>query len=173
MFALVVTRRMIRWGVLVVGLMLLWAWGPGLWQLGYRYVCGVRPGVTLEGRPIGGLLEHELYREVAMIAEEYVTVPQDAYYDEATGELHGEVVGTWVDVAATVANILAAAPGSGFSWSSWMSSRPSDAACSNLSTAVIPSAPTSAWPSTWTGGKRSCRRCSMCSTNTKWQQPFS
>ena len=68
MFALVVTRRMIRWGVLVVGLMLLWAWGPGLWQLGYRYVCGVRPGVTLEGRPIGGLLEHELYREVAMIA---------------------------------------------------------------------------------------------------------
>ena len=111
MFALVVTRRMIRWGVLVVGLMLLWAWGPGLWQLGYRYVCGVRPGVTLEGRPIGGLLEHELYREVAMIAEEYVTVPQDAYYDEATGELHGEVVGTWVDVAATVANILAAAPG--------------------------------------------------------------
>lgn len=111
MFSLVITRRMIRRGGFIIGLILLWAVGPGLWQLGCRYVCGVRPGVTLEGRPIGGLLEDELYREVAMIAEEYVTLPQDAYYDEHTGELHDEVVGTWVDVGATVAKILSASPG--------------------------------------------------------------
>ncbi|MGI6035929.1 MAG: polysaccharide deacetylase family protein [Limnochordia bacterium] len=111
MFSLVITRRMIRWGVLIIGVVLLWALGPGLWHLGCRYAWGVRPGVTLEGRPIGGLLEDELYREVTLMAQEFLTFPQDAYYDEDTGQVYGEVVGIWVDVAATVAKVFAASPG--------------------------------------------------------------
>ena len=72
---------------------------------------GVPPGVTLEGRPIGGLLEHELRALVERMAGPAEREPVDAAVDPATGQVLPERPGVTVDVDETVWVALHAAPG--------------------------------------------------------------
>ncbi|MCL6613193.1 MAG: polysaccharide deacetylase family protein [Firmicutes bacterium] len=76
-----------------------------------RKLHGVRPGVILEDRPVGGLLHRELVRVVEEMSFLYDRPPQDAMFFEETGEIVPEREGRAVDVAGTVEAVARAAPG--------------------------------------------------------------
>lgn len=76
-----------------------------------RVFYGVRPGVTLEGRQVAGLLSQEVRRIVETVAERERVSPKDAMYFKETGEIIAEEPGTDVDVDLTVARVMRAKPG--------------------------------------------------------------
>ncbi|MGE5586961.1 MAG: polysaccharide deacetylase family protein [Clostridia bacterium] len=76
-----------------------------------RVFYGVRPGVTLEGRQVAGLLSQEVRRIVETMAERERVSPKDAMYFKETGEIIAEEPGTDVDVDLTVARVMRAKPG--------------------------------------------------------------
>lgn len=76
-----------------------------------RRLFGVAPGVTLEGRPVGGLLEHELRRLVERMAAVAEREPVDATVDPRSGQVVPERPGVTVDIDATVRALLQARSG--------------------------------------------------------------
>ncbi|MCR4402164.1 MAG: polysaccharide deacetylase family protein [Firmicutes bacterium] len=76
-----------------------------------RVFYGVRPGVTLGGRRVSGLLAHEVRRIVEAMAERERISPKDAMYFKETGEVIAEEPGTDVDVDLTVTRVMKAKPG--------------------------------------------------------------
>lgn len=76
-----------------------------------RVFYGVRPGVTLEGRQMAGLLSQEVRRLVEAMAEQERVAPKDAMLFKETGEIIAEEPGTDVDVDLTVARVMQAKPG--------------------------------------------------------------
>jgi len=76
-----------------------------------RYFYGVRSGVTLEGIPIGGFLEHELEGLVMALAIEQGRFPQNANIDKATGKPILERYGLMVEVDGTIARVMHARRG--------------------------------------------------------------
>ncbi|MGI6147821.1 MAG: polysaccharide deacetylase family protein [Limnochordia bacterium] len=109
-FSLIITRRTL---VLCTAIVLCGAavlFGPPLLLHMQRVLYGVKPGVTLEGFPVGGLLEHELYDVIASLSENHYIEARNAAWDWKTDAVQPEQVGQVVDVKATVAELLAAAP---------------------------------------------------------------
>lgn len=78
-----------------------------------RVIYGARPGVTLEGRNVSGLLASEVRRAVEAMAERERVAPKDAMYFKETGEIISEQPGVDVDVDLTVARVMRAKPGDG------------------------------------------------------------
>ncbi|MDI7247810.1 MAG: polysaccharide deacetylase family protein [Bacillota bacterium] len=76
-----------------------------------RAFYGVRPGVTIEGREVAGLLAPELRRVVEAMAERERVAPKDAMFFKETGEIIAEEPGTDIDVDRTVAAVMQAKPG--------------------------------------------------------------
>jgi len=92
-------------GLLVVGLVL------GIKDQFVRYVYGVRPGVHICGRDIGGLLEGELLKVLHELKDEVEVSPVNARYDPATGQVISEQPGLFADVPATAKRALQARMG--------------------------------------------------------------
>ncbi|HEX2952741.1 MAG TPA: polysaccharide deacetylase family protein [Bacillota bacterium] len=77
----------------------------------YRSWQGVAKGVTLEGRPVAGLLPNEIKSEIEKIATEVVRPPRNAGYFQETGELVPEMDGIAVDIPGTYRRVLHAHTG--------------------------------------------------------------
>ena len=77
----------------------------------HRRLYGVAPGVTLEGRPMGGLLAEEARRVVERMAAAAEREPVDATLDPVSGQVVPERPGVVVDIDATVDALLRAGPG--------------------------------------------------------------
>ena len=92
---------------IILGAALLFA-APAIYDVALRALYGVKPGVTLEGQLVEGLLEEELYDVVASLAESFYVEASNASWDWQTGEITPEVVGQVVDVQSTVAALLSA-----------------------------------------------------------------
>ncbi len=78
-----------------------------------RVFRGARPGVTLEGRQMSGLLASEVRRIAEAMAEKERVAPKDAMYFKETGEVIDEQPGVEVDVDLTVTRVMQARPGEG------------------------------------------------------------
>lgn len=76
-----------------------------------RELYGVKPGVTLDGDELGGLLREEVRRIVTKKGELYSLEPRDAGFFLETGELISEKAGRGVDIEATIERIFKASPG--------------------------------------------------------------
>lgn len=105
------TRRSLLALLLLAGLV-----GAGLgsragWERWERAQQAVAEGVSLAGRPVGGLLPAELQKTVEELAAAYRQPPRNAYADVATGQLFDGVPGRSLDVEATIERVLAASPG--------------------------------------------------------------
>ncbi len=108
--------RFLRVNLKVLALVLLIVGGPSfaLWLKAEdieRYLHGVRPGVTLEGRDMSGLFPEEVWLAVGEIALRVRVQPVDARLMEDTGEVVPGLNGLGVDVDQTVEAVLKAGPG--------------------------------------------------------------
>ncbi|MGQ9780452.1 MAG: polysaccharide deacetylase family protein, partial [Bacillota bacterium] len=103
--------REIRRGGFLAALALFAFVATAGWRSFERRLYGVKPGVLLEGRPVGGLFREELCRVVEEMSVLYSRPPQDAMVFPETGEIVPEQAGRVVDVAGTVASVVRAAPG--------------------------------------------------------------
>lgn len=111
-FSLVVTRRTLILGSLILLAAAAVVWGPdAVWTV-RRHMYGVKPGVTLDNYPVGGLLEHELYDVIASLSESYYVEARNASWDWQAHTVQAEQVGQVVDVSATVEALLSAPKGS-------------------------------------------------------------
>lgn len=89
---------------------LLWRFGgPGRRLV--RHFYGVRRGVSVAGRQLGGLLPAEARRELAALAPRFFRAPVDARIDRQTGSVVPEEPGHELDVEATYRAVMAAKPG--------------------------------------------------------------
>ena len=75
-----------------------------------RVVHGVRPGVTLDGRPMGLKTEREVQEILRAMAQQGDRGPVDAGLDHATGAVTSEHAGIRLDRAATEKALFAARP---------------------------------------------------------------
>ncbi|MCL6451044.1 MAG: VanW family protein [Acetobacteraceae bacterium] len=75
-----------------------------------RLLCGVKPGVRLDGRPIGGLLRAELEAAVREMAAPWRVEPRNATLNRDTGQVVPEQRGAEVDVVRTVDRACLARP---------------------------------------------------------------
>ncbi|MBT9259524.1 MAG: polysaccharide deacetylase family protein [Clostridiales bacterium] len=71
----------------------------------------VAPGVTLEGRPIGGMTEDELRLELQVMAPRLAMPPKEPYVDPETGGLIPGLDGWRLDVEMTLKDALSAPQG--------------------------------------------------------------
>jgi vancomycin resistance protein YoaR len=76
-----------------------------------RYLYGVKPGVTVNGEEVGGLLLEEVIRLVEHLAIRHQKVPSEPALDRNSGEIIPEVEGYIIDVEYNVQQILAAEAG--------------------------------------------------------------
>ena len=76
----------------------------------YRYFYGVKAGVTLAEIPMERLLEEEVREKVEKMAAAIDQAPHNARFEQNTQEIIPEVIGLKVDVEATVATVMQAAP---------------------------------------------------------------
>ncbi|MDI3280795.1 MAG: polysaccharide deacetylase family protein [Bacillota bacterium] len=110
-YTVVWTRRaLVRFLSLGTAALLL-GLSPYLYGLGLRYCRGVKPGVTLAGRPVGLLLAHELRKAVQELAGTYYRPARSAYFDPASQRVIPEEPGQELAVEETVQRVLAARPG--------------------------------------------------------------
>ncbi|MGI5853564.1 MAG: polysaccharide deacetylase family protein [Bacillota bacterium] len=73
-----------------------------------RRVIGVKPGVVVEGVPVGGLLRSELMPILRELAEKTNRPPQNAMYYVESGEVIAEKPGVMVDLDETADQVLKA-----------------------------------------------------------------
>lgn len=109
-FSLIITRRALVLFSLVLLAGAAAVFGPDIVIQVQRHLYGVKPGVTLEDFPVGGLLEHELYDVIASLSENLYIEARNASWDWQANEVQAEQVGQVVDVKATVEELLAAPP---------------------------------------------------------------
>jgi probable sporulation protein (polysaccharide deacetylase family) len=98
---LVITNRQIKLVMISFALLLALAIVIPHIPYWYRACYGVPAGVTLEGRPVAGLLPGELRGVIEKIAAEVVRPPRNAGYFQETGELVPEMDGIAVDIQGT------------------------------------------------------------------------
>ncbi|MGE5552760.1 MAG: polysaccharide deacetylase family protein [Betaproteobacteria bacterium] len=84
---------------------------PVLQDFWERWRRGVKKGVTLAGRPVGGALPQEARQVVEELARQLDRPAREATWDGARGAVRPEAPGRRVDVDATLRAILAAPPG--------------------------------------------------------------
>lgn len=105
---MIITKRGLLIGALIVLCIILAFFGPALVMRCQRQLRGVKGGVTLEGYPVGGLVEQELYDVVAGLAETFHVEASNATWNWQSGMVQAEVVGQVVDVQSTVEALLKA-----------------------------------------------------------------
>ena len=76
-----------------------------------RYLYGVKPGVSINGEEVGGLLPEEVVRLVEQLAIRHQKVPSEPALDQKTGEIIPEMKGCIIDVEYNVQKILEATAG--------------------------------------------------------------
>lgn len=76
-----------------------------------RYLYGVKPGVSVNGEEVGGMLPEEVMRLVENLAIRQQKVPREPALDQNTGEIVPEVQGCIIDVEYNVRQILKAEAG--------------------------------------------------------------
>lgn len=107
-FSLIITRKALTAGLVVLLVAGSLLWGPRVVDRIRRFMYGVKPGVTLDNYPVGGLLEHELYDVIASLSENYYVEARNASWDWQAGTVLAEQVGQIVDVNATIEALLSA-----------------------------------------------------------------
>lgn len=105
---MIITKRGLVLIICVFLVIALGLVGPGIYKFAKRSLYGVKPGVTLEGQLVEGLLEQELYDVVASLAETFYVEAHNASFHWPTGKVTAEVVGQLVDVKGTVDALMAA-----------------------------------------------------------------
>lgn len=80
----------------------------GMFEPLHRLACGVRPGVSLEGLPVGGMWPREVVALVDEFARREFRRPVDAGIDKQTGKVVPEKWGLAIDRQATVRAVLRA-----------------------------------------------------------------
>ncbi|MGI6034856.1 MAG: VanW family protein [Limnochordia bacterium] len=78
-----------------------------------RWLFGVRPGVTLEGAPVGGLFAHEVRALIEGIAAAENIPAQDACIHKLTGQVMPEREGLEIDVDEGLYQVITAPRGKG------------------------------------------------------------
>jgi probable sporulation protein (polysaccharide deacetylase family) len=81
------------------------------WERMARQICGVKPGVSLAGRDVAGMLPEELQTLVTALAEQVERQPVNAGYFTETGEIIPSRSGKRVKVAETVRRVCFAKAG--------------------------------------------------------------
>lgn len=76
-----------------------------------RHYYGVKPGVTLAGIPLEGLLEKEVKTKVEQMAAVVDRAPRNARYDKKNKAIVAERRGSLLDVEASVKAVMSAEPG--------------------------------------------------------------
>ncbi len=114
-FSIIITRRTLISGSIVLVLVIAGFVFSATYGLVERSLSGVKPGVTLEGHQVSGLLEAELYDAVASIAETFLVEARNATYDWQSHQVYPEQVGQVIDVPTTVQNVLKASKGEALS----------------------------------------------------------
>ncbi|NLJ33971.1 MAG: VanW family protein [Firmicutes bacterium] len=71
----------------------------------------VNPGVSLEGRPVGGKVREEVTHLIGEMARERECLPENAIVDMDSGEIIPDRPGIRVDGAATLRRVMTARPG--------------------------------------------------------------
>ncbi|MEW6522149.1 MAG: VanW family protein [Bacillota bacterium] len=103
-------RRLLS--AVLVGACVAWlTFGGHQWT--QRLLHAAKPGVTLEGHLVTGMLAHELETLVRALAAGVERVPRDAAVERSTGRIIPDLPGLAVDVRATVSLVLQAGPGTG------------------------------------------------------------
>jgi vancomycin resistance protein YoaR len=98
-------------GAALVAAWLVWLfWGSHQWTR--RLLYAARPGVTLDGHPVTGLLAWELESLVRVLAQTVEFPPREAGRERVTGRLIPHLPGVSVDMPATVGEVLSAQAGS-------------------------------------------------------------
>jgi len=77
-----------------------------------RRIYGVKPGVTVAGYNVGGLLEDELYAVLLSLSEGKVIEARNAIYDWDLDYIYPEQVGQFIDIKATIDMVMKAAANS-------------------------------------------------------------
>lgn len=75
-----------------------------------RHFYGVKPGVSMEGQDLSGLLPREVTLTVQNLAIKHERLPRDAALDKETGEVIEDRDGVLVNVDKSVKKIMAAQP---------------------------------------------------------------
>ncbi len=107
-------RKREWWKGAILILLLVGAAAVLIFQFGEplrRRFQGVKPGVTLQGRPMEGLLHHEVATAVSRMAAHERREPVNAQVDEGKERIIPELNGLEVDREATVERIMGAQPG--------------------------------------------------------------
>jgi vancomycin resistance protein YoaR len=101
------------WLLATVSVLLVFAlavWGPAR-EPARRLLFGVRPGVTLAGRPLGGMYPAEVLALLQEWARQAYRPPVNASIEQATGAILPERDGVQLDVQRTLDRVLAAGIG--------------------------------------------------------------
>jgi len=103
----VLPRRVVALTCLLAAVFATWGAVPWL----ERVLFGVRPAVTLEGVPAGGLTGDEVVAYLRRLAPSRRIPPRDAAIDRASGSILPESRGVEIDIPATARDMLAASRG--------------------------------------------------------------
>jgi len=76
-----------------------------------RHIWGVKPGVTIQGEDMGGLLPEEVRGVVEHMAVRYQKLPSEPELDKKTGEIIPEENGSIVNIEGNIAQIKEAQEG--------------------------------------------------------------
>ncbi len=105
-------RKQVRWGLLLLVLLIFSAGMAANWELVARRLFGVKSGIRLEGRVVQGLLPEEVAGLVETMASGINREPRNASYFPETGEIVPSQSGRKVDIAGTVNQVYRAEAGS-------------------------------------------------------------
>ena len=105
-----VNGRRLAWMLSVAVALGAFAVAVRLYDSLQRLRLGVKPGVTLEGFPMGGLLPAELNRRLQELQVRLRQLPTDARWDPSTATALPERPGRELDVAETRRRLLSARP---------------------------------------------------------------
>lgn len=111
-FSIIITRRTLIVSFAIVSLIVVGITSAALHERIERRIRGVKPGVMLEGYPMGGLLREELYDAIISIGEHSAIEAKNAVFDWQTELIYPEQIGIVIDVMATSNALLEAEPGS-------------------------------------------------------------
>jgi len=103
----VLPRRVVALTCLLAAVFATWGAVPWL----ERVLFGVRPAVTLEGVPVGGLTGDEVLAYLRRLAPSRRIPPRDAGIERASGSILPESRGMEIDIMTTARDVLAASRG--------------------------------------------------------------
>jgi peptidoglycan-N-acetylglucosamine deacetylase len=105
-------QKQLRWGFLILFILIFTVGAFLNWDRIARRVVGVKPGVRLEGRLVSGLLPGEVAEVIREMAAGIEQEPRSAGYLAKTGEIIPAEPGKKVNVAENVNRVCLAKPNS-------------------------------------------------------------